>query len=413
MEIKHSNVLALRMTYILLTKYEYRFIIVQNDQQNIWLANLKADSFPLIKIASINEQEGFYQEKKSKIVVDQVNKTLNKNMDLLVIYTDNEETIFKEEQRQTVCGSNVEGDLSPELLAVFPEFKECFIKVEDPQKECNAINTKIDEYQKGKLVQQKGFFKFKIPPVTAGIMLFCLAVYLIGLYLATMASDQIAIAITIGAYYQAFVEGLGQYWRFLTAGFVHIDIWHLAMNLYALFNVGLFLEPVLGKWKYLSVLIAGIIGGTWLVYVGQGNTVVLGISGGIYALFAILIVYFLKSGMFSNPQLRREMMFLVFINIMISMIPNVSWLGHFGGAVVGLLLGLIYFYQQQRALFINSIVASVILVGILTYLTIFPKPLDTRYLGTDNAVVAIYKKLGFDKYGDKVIEKMGKYYGGK
>ena len=57
-------------------------------------------------------------------------------------------------------------------------------------------------------------------------------------------------AIFLGAYYKPFIIA-GEFWRFLTAGFVHIDLWHILMNMLALRNLGMFMEKITGRWRYL------------------------------------------------------------------------------------------------------------------------------------------------------------------
>src|SRR5690606_29451613 len=53
-----------------------------------------------------------------------------------------------------------------------------------------------------------------------------------------------------GANYKPFTLD-GQWWRLLSSCFIHIGVFHLAMNMYALIYIGLLLEPHLGKTRFL------------------------------------------------------------------------------------------------------------------------------------------------------------------
>src|SRR5208283_2343989 len=47
----------------------------------------------------------------------------------------------------------------------------------------------------------------------------------------------------------------GQWWRIVSAMFVHVGILHLATNMWCLWNLGLLAEPLLGSWGLLAVYI--------------------------------------------------------------------------------------------------------------------------------------------------------------
>ncbi len=53
----------------------------------------------------------------------------------------------------------------------------------------------------------------------------------------------------------------GQWWRLFTCCFLHIGVFHLLMNMYALVSIGILLEPLLGKTRYL---VSCIYNGRWI-----------------------------------------------------------------------------------------------------------------------------------------------------
>jgi membrane associated rhomboid family serine protease len=73
------------------------------------------------------------------------------------------------------------------------------------------------------------------PIVTFAVGIVCILIFA-GIRFLNFASEAEA-AIFLGAYYKPFIIA-GEFWRFLTAGFVHIDLWHILMNMLALRNLG-------------------------------------------------------------------------------------------------------------------------------------------------------------------------------
>lgn len=83
----------------------------------------------------------------------------------------------------------------------------------------------------------------------------------------------------------------GQSWRLLTSMFVHIGLLHLAMNMYALFYIGRYLEPILGKVRFLAAYVtAGLLSGLASLWWYQDHGIVsAGASGAIFGMFGVFL----------------------------------------------------------------------------------------------------------------------------
>lgn len=172
---------------------------------------------------------------------------------------------------------------------------------------------------------------------------------------AAMASPTVTISIMVlcGAIYVLQFLGLDPWltqhfmfgpaaaiatpWTFITSGFLHGSIAHVALNLYALWAVGQFLERVLGHWRYLAVFLLSVIGGHALVLLlapfgsDAWFTGTVGASGGLFGLFGALLIVQRKLGADVT-----QVIVLIALNFGISFIyPNISWQGHLGGLIVG------------------------------------------------------------------------------
>jgi rhomboid protease GluP len=159
----------------------------------------------------------------------------------------------------------------------------------------------------------------------------------------------------------------GQWWRLITATFVHVTLLHIGLNMWCLWNLGVFGEPLLGRRGLVCVyLLTGIAGNmfslAWAVLSGT-DSLVAGASGAVFGIAGILIVLLSNRGL-SLPweelkALRRQVIFFAAINLAIGIGPQVlgafssSTLGHIansahiGGFVCGLALGLPLFPRMM------------------------------------------------------------------
>ena len=130
-------------------------------------------------------------------------------------------------------------------------------------------------------------------------------------------------------------------WRMLTAGFVHD--WngpvHILLNSYAIWIFGRQLEPMLGPLRFLLLYLTSIIGGSVAVlWLSDPGIPVVGASG---ALFGLMGAYFIvQRSIGGNPS---QIFILIAINFAMGFfVEGISWQGHLGGLVTGLLMALVY-----------------------------------------------------------------------
>ncbi len=136
-----------------------------------------------------------------------------------------------------------------------------------------------------------------------------------------------------------------QPWRLLTAALVHSGIWHIGLNMLALWLIGRSLEPMLGRWRFLALYVLGALGGSVAVGIISPTTATVGASGAVFSLFGALLVIGLHLG--ANMT---GLFVLLGINLVIGFIPgfNIAWQAHVGGAAVGALVGLIVLRTRKR-----------------------------------------------------------------
>jgi membrane associated rhomboid family serine protease len=136
----------------------------------------------------------------------------------------------------------------------------------------------------------------------------------------------------------------GAYWQLVTSQFLHVQVWHIAGNMLALWVLGPQLEAALGRTRFLALyLLSGLAGSTAVLWLSPEFQLTLGASGATYGLFAAFAVIVHKVG----GDLRSIGMLLA-INVFITFaVPNISWQAHLGGLLGGMAIAAILVYAPR------------------------------------------------------------------
>lgn len=128
----------------------------------------------------------------------------------------------------------------------------------------------------------------------------------------------------------------GQWWRIFTGALLHANLLHLAMNAWAGWIVGARVEAVIGHWRLAAITLASAIGSGLVV--AWGGQSAIGFSGVLYGWLASWLAFHLTPRYpelhLTGAQLRAFLQALA-INVVFSLLPFVSALGHLGGFVAG------------------------------------------------------------------------------
>jgi membrane associated rhomboid family serine protease len=182
-------------------------------------------------------------------------------------------------------------------------------------------------------------------PVDAGRTSLVLIGINVAVYLAQMATDNREPSVYQLGAMQGYSVAVGEYWRLLTAAFLHGGLIHLALNMYALYLFGPVAERVLGTGRFIATYFTLAIASSAFVYLlTEPSTVTVGASGAIFGLFGLVFVLMLKSG-----QDIRSLLVLLAINAFISLQNGISWQGHLGGFLAGLVIGAVFAYAPRAS----------------------------------------------------------------
>jgi membrane associated rhomboid family serine protease len=154
----------------------------------------------------------------------------------------------------------------------------------------------------------------------------------------------------------------GQWYRLITATFLHYGIFHIAFNMWALWVVGPLLEAALGRWRYVVLYaLSGIGGGLLSVLSGPINEQAAGASGAIFGLFGGLYVIARHRNLPTGGIAATIVVNLIFT----FSVSNIDWRGHVGGLVIGTLIAAIYAFTPRGARRTHTQVAAVALVAVV------------------------------------------------
>jgi rhomboid protease GluP len=147
-----------------------------------------------------------------------------------------------------------------------------------------------------------------------------------------------------------------QYWRIFTSAFMHADLLHLLMNSYFIFTIGNGVEAMLGKVRYAVFVVFTIFTSSAVIILADwyrgANTYTIGASGFGFGLLGLLTGFaIMYPARYYGKYLRDLLLNIGIYGILFSMIGvNVSWSGHIGGFVGGLITALVMnmFFRKQE-----------------------------------------------------------------
>lgn len=155
----------------------------------------------------------------------------------------------------------------------------------------------------------------------------------------------------------------GAYWQLITSAFTHLDLWHIGFNMVALWVLGPQLEMVLGRVRFLAIYFLAALSGSALVYwLSNVSTPTIGASGALFGLMGALLVVAHK--VHGNVS---QLMMWIGLNFLITVVGRsfISWQGHLGGFLGGLLLAAAFVYAPKSGRSRWQLAASLTLAGLL------------------------------------------------
>jgi membrane associated rhomboid family serine protease len=138
----------------------------------------------------------------------------------------------------------------------------------------------------------------------------------------------------------------GQWWRLVTNGFLHENLIHIGFNMWVLYYLGMMLEPALGRLKFGVIYGVSLLTGSLGALLVTPHSPTVGASG---AVFGIMGAAAMEMRARQIPIMQSGVGTLILLNLVISFtLPGISWGGHVGGLIGGVLAALVIQLGDRR-----------------------------------------------------------------
>jgi rhomboid protease GluP len=157
----------------------------------------------------------------------------------------------------------------------------------------------------------------------------------------------------------------GQWWRLVTAGFLHGGVLHILMNSWVLFDLGAEVEQLYGASRlivfYFVSTVTGFMTSSYFGHFSVGS------SAGIFGLIGAMLAFGVSEKSALGAQVKALYMRWVIYGLVMSFIPGVDFWAHVGGLAGGFLTGYLASTPRARLMWKETLLRA--LAGVSLALT--------------------------------------------
>lgn len=357
-----------RLAYELVTNHGYR-VLKLNEHGEVWLELLELRDKKMIRLLRYDIDWGNWIERdieQTSQVISKYKKQSNrKKMKAYNIYFSTYPPV--DDWGHQVDNSNVEtilielGNREAELSKLFKQLnlpvtdlKSLLASEEDPVFFMQAIR----RTEKMRIQAEKNLLFANKPSLTYGLVAVNVIMFLLLEWVGS--STDIETLIKFGAKYNPLILA-GDWWRFITPMFLHIGFLHLAMNMMALYYLGLSVERIFGTWRFsLIYFVAGIAGA--VSSFAFSTSVSAGASGAIFGCFGALLYFGVVHPSLFYRTMGANIFGVLAINLAFGfLVPVVDNSAHIGGLIGGFLASATVHLPKHKLLIGRQIGAFLLL----------------------------------------------------
>lgn len=368
-----KNMIVMKLLHYFITEKNYNPIILQGVENEIWLENLDED-YKIIRIVSnyIHNDEQFrFDMFKTKRIMKKIKvKTLSFKMSTLSIFLDLGDSVNMNDNaiKDVDCLKVIEEkDLknSDLVKSIFPDLNKKLKYTEDGFQLFARITNDINKHNKSDAEKMDEVFRPKVPYVTYGLIILCILCYVVPILFGCYDS-----LVSMFSIYPSAIK-MGEYYRLLTAAFLHGNIIHLLFNCYALFVIGSQVESFLGRFKYIAIYLFSTVSASLLSMLFLGNHLSLGASGAIFGLMGAIVYFGYHYRVYLGNIVKSQIIPLILFNLLLGFtLPGIDNFAHIGGLIGGSLFTIALGIKYKSSNFekINGWITSFIYLAFLIYL---------------------------------------------
>lgn len=376
--ITKSDEIVMKLLHYFITEKGYNPIVLHGAKDEIWLENLNSD-YKIVRIVSNyihnNEQFDFDLFKTKKIVKKIQKTTFSLNMNALSIFINLGENVnIKETYRNIDIVNLKEFDDIKQYKTVMEVFPDIIKKSKIKEKGMELffkLTSEINKKNEQEGIKAEEIFKPKKPIITVSLIIINVIVFIL-MYIFGKGSQDAFTLIKFGAFQKDLILD-GEYYRLITSAFLHIGIFHLLFNCYALYVIGRQLESFLGKIKFLIIYLVSALCGSLMSMIFP-ISISAGASGAIFGLLGSLLYFGYNYRVYLGTVLKSQIIPLILINLIFGfMVSGINNAAHIGGLIGGILItmSLGIKYKSKKSEQINGIVLLSLFLGFLIYMGFF------------------------------------------
>lgn len=373
--IDKKDLMIMKLLHYFVTEEDYNPIILHGVNDEIWLENLN-NPYKVVRIVNHyihnNEQLSFDNFKVKQITNKLKSKTLSRKMKILNIYLDLGESVnlTSDSESESVVVKKITDLKNEHLISVFPDILTK-TKYEEKGMELFAkITNDINNANKEKTKKLDKIFSIKKPIITYCIIALCILAFILMYIFGNGSSDNLTL-IKFGANLDILTVGLGEYFRLITCSFLHIGIFHLLFNMYALYVIGSQAESFFGKIKYLIIYLFSAVSASLLSLMFSANVISAGASGAIFGLMGALLYFGYHYRIYLGNVIKSQIIPIIVINLLFGfLVSGVDNAAHIGGLIGGFLMAMVLGVPEHndKSSRINGMILLLIYLAFVIYM---------------------------------------------
>jgi membrane associated rhomboid family serine protease/uncharacterized RDD family membrane protein YckC/Tfp pilus assembly protein PilF len=175
------------------------------------------------------------------------------------------------------------------------------------------------------------------------------------------------------SYHELIIHG-GEYYRLVSAMFLHANLEHVFFNMLALFMTGNMLERYIGHAKFLAIYFAGGLAGSITSAVMNTNMASLGASGAVFAVFGAAFLFSRRYDTLLDEAARKQFRRAggaILFNFINGIRPGsgIDNLAHLGGLVGGVIVAALVYtrftlHRREFQVLGGSLIVLTVILGL-------------------------------------------------
>ncbi len=374
-EREKRDLIVMKFLHYFITERNYSPVVVHGIQNEIWLENMDEE----IRIVRIvmgyihnKEQLEFDNFKVNRLTRQIKLKTFTFKMKTLSLYLDvNENVELVDTKNNYKVNAKNEKTLkkSKNINQYFKDMPDKLIFTEEGARLYAKINNDILRKNMDESEKLNDLFRPKKPVVT-NLLLALITALMVLMYVLGNGSTDTNTLYDFGGLVKD-----GSPVRLVTSIFLHVGLLHFILNFWALRILGSQTENFYGHVKTLIIfLFSGIVGNLLSMLLMPENVISAGASGAIFGLMGAVLYFAINQRTYMGEALKNDILPVIIANLLLGFfISGINMYAHLGGIIAGMIIasGLGIKYKTSKFERVNGVIASVILVVVLTFLVYF------------------------------------------